>query len=504
MIQHGQMVPFISWVRFLPDSIIVDRPWMCILSAWWLSSQAKYNQAPKFLARAEELLHLDEPGPESREMLGIIYSLRAQILENQGDIPGVIQTAKCALELLDPTVIVTRSPIDYILGRAYYVSGDLIHAEQIWSKFSSRSVQAGVSSIYAIMMTARANICIVQGKLGKAVQICRQAIERMDKRLDEFFMSGGPYVALGFVMILKNELAEAGKLIEDGLEQNRRWGNLNSIVTGLTYRARLRIIQGDLQAAVADLQEEGLIFQKFRPYAEIYSHYISCSVRFFLAKGDVSAAEKLLEENGLREEARLTFQNLQNQITVSRVLIARGRFEKAEGLLQRIAQNARLGGFFGWLIEIQNLHAVALLALGRHAEALEALAAGLEVAEPEGYLQPYLDEAKPMAQLLSLAINKGIHANYSRRLLAAFPEAAQPPQSEKLPSQPAAGFVEPLSQRETEVLRFIADGYANKEIALRLGVSVRTVKFYATSIYSKLGVAGRTQAIHKARSLGLL
>jgi LuxR family transcriptional regulator, maltose regulon positive regulatory protein len=356
-----------------------------------------------------------------------------------------------------------------------------------------------------VVVGVRANILGIQGKLSEAMRMSQEAIDFINtKGADRFFLSGNPYLSLGIMLYQKNELVAAEKSIEEGVKQNRPWGNLNVISTGYTFRARVQIARGNLEAARAYLQEEERINQGYTPYFDISSEYRACRVRFYLVKGDVVAAAGLVEENDLHSGDALSFRLEQDHISLARVLIAQGNLAEAEILLVRLAEAARSGGRFGRLINILNLRAVTLYALGNVAEALSVLEASLALAEPEGYLRIFVDEGKPMVDLLGLANKKGMHAEYTQRLLAGFPDFSLGLPSVVDIQRKNLGSTETLSGREMEVLQLIAGGLANKEIAQKLCISLRTVKFHTTGIYTKLGVEGRLQASVRARELGLL
>jgi LuxR family maltose regulon positive regulatory protein len=185
-------------------------------------------------------------------------------------------------------------------------------------------------------------------------------------------------------------------------------------------------------------------------------------------------------------------------------LIAHEQLEEAARLLQRLLEAAEAGGRTSRVIEILALQALAHNAMSDITQAEAALQRALALAEPEGFVRTFLDEGPPMARLLYEALSRGMAADYARRLLAAFPvaETHQVEPFERESAQP--DLIEPLSERELEVLGLIAEGLTNPEIAARLFLSLNTVKAHTRNIYGKLGVHNRTEAAARARALGVL
>jgi LuxR family maltose regulon positive regulatory protein len=180
------------------------------------------------------------------------------------------------------------------------------------------------------------------------------------------------------------------------------------------------------------------------------------------------------------------------------VLIAQGKPGEALRLLARLLEEAQAVGRMGSVIEVLALQALAFQAQDNLDQALSALERALSLAEPEGFVRTFVDEGKPMARLLRRALSQGIAPNYVARLLAAFGQEVE------LTSPAMESLVEPLSERELEVLRLVVAGLPNPEIAQELIIAVSTVKSHVNHIYGKLGVESRTQAVARARELGLL
>jgi LuxR family maltose regulon positive regulatory protein len=193
-------------------------------------------------------------------------------------------------------------------------------------------------------------------------------------------------------------------------------------------------------------------------------------------------------------------------LTLARVLLAQGRAGESLGLLKRLQLAAESSGRFGRALEAQILRALAYRAQDNISQALEALSQALAQAQPEGYVRLFVDEGEPMRLLLQRRKDEGGKMKeYLDHLLAAFGQ--QLANADFHPSREAfipPPLVEPLSERELQVLRLMAAGKSNQEIAHTLVITVGTVKTHNNHIFSKLGVQNRAQAIVRAQALGLV
>jgi LuxR family maltose regulon positive regulatory protein len=505
MIKQGSVSSLQKSVRLLPEKLIRDHPWLCILLAWFYNSQSKVVEAESLLNRAEDLIRQTGSDESAGEMLGILYSLRAEILHTLGDYVGTIETAQKALRLLDPSNATSHGSTLYCLGRGYYAMGELDHAVQAWSEFLHLHQKAGIYNAYAPIIGMCCHILTIQGKLQEAHRQYEQAIIYMHSLdINCFFVSGNVYNGLGMLAYQKNDLEEAYEQVTEGLMQNQHWGNLNAIAVSLAYRVQVQTAQGNLDGAWSDTQELDRIEQMYTPYFDVKAIFLTARVLYQLARGDIPMAVRLVQDRGLCNDAPLSFQREQDHITLARVLVAQGKFSEAEHLLCRMEETARAGGRFGRLIAILNLRAICLYALGQDSQAMQLLQSSLDLAEPEGYIRVFIDLYEPMAQLLALALKRGIHPDYIRRLLNSSSRSTLQTATNLDTQEENLALIEPLSQREADVLCLMAMGLANKEIAQRLNITVRTVKYHATSIYTKLNVDRRREAIEKARELGFL
>ncbi len=196
-------------------------------------------------------------------------------------------------------------------------------------------------------------------------------------------------------------------------------------------------------------------------------------------------------------------------LALARVRIAQGRddpvspfLQDALRLLDRLLGDAEAKARLGSVLEILVLRALALQAHGDRTSAFSTLERALLLAEPEGYIRLFVDEGEPILALLRQAYARSIVAGYVATLLKAFGE--QDISALPLASARPDSLVEPLTERECEVLRLLLEGASNREIAQRLVLSVNTVKRHVYNLCGKLGVQSRTQAIIRARDLNLL
>ena len=238
--------------------------------------------------------------------------------------------------------------------------------------------------------------------------------------------------------------------------------------------------------------------------------------RLWIRQGRLAEALAWARERGLSVGDELNYLGEFEHITLARVLIARYRnnnqaknvIHDAAELLDRLLKAAEAGERIGSMIEILILQALVHYEQRNIPAALVPLQQSLKLAEPEGYVRLFVDEGAPMTQLLHQAVSRGITPNYARQLLAAYSPVKSEPVDQSIPPSKIRSsqspLIEPLSERELEVLQYIAQGFTNQEIADRLYLSLYTVKAHARSIYSKLGVNNRTQAVTRARELGLL
>jgi LuxR family transcriptional regulator, maltose regulon positive regulatory protein len=267
--------------------------------------------------------------------------------------------------------------------------------------------------------------------------------------------------------------------------------------------ARIVEAQGVPERALALLDEAQRRYVRspdpeVRPVAAV-------KARVWVGQGRLAEALDWARERGLSVDDELSYLHEFEHFTLARMLIARYKRERVDSslreamaLLGRLQEAAEEGGRMGSLLEALVLQALAHEAEGQISRALATLERALTLAEPEGYVRIFVDEGAAMRTLLRHAAAHGIVGPYTQRLLSAFEEAALPI------SAPGSRLVEPLTRREVEILRLVAAGMRNQEIADHLFISLSTVKRHIANTYGKLGASHRTEAIVRAKELDLL
>ncbi len=349
---------------------------------------------------------------------------------------------------------------------------------------------------------ALADIRLAQGRLGEARRILERGLALATGQGDPV-LRGAADMHVGISTILRErndlegarlQLLQAAELGENnGLPQNR-------------YRSRVamatvRLAEGDPDGALGLLTEaERLYVGDFSPHVRPVA---AVQARAWIATGMLAEAAGWARECGFSAADELSYVREFEHATLARLLLAQGSQDRSEPatreaaeLLERLLTAAEDGGRNGSVIEILVLLAIARRVSGDVAGALASLARALDLAEPEGYVRVFVDEGPPMAALLKLAAKQPNAAGYVRRLLAAAVAEGRAPVEQSL--------IEPLSERELEVLHLLESDLGGPEIARELAVSLNTMRTHTKSIYAKLGVTSRRAAVRRAAELGLL
>jgi LuxR family maltose regulon positive regulatory protein len=525
MRRSRQEATLLGWLRALPDEVVRFRP---VLSAdyagalmqggelegveerlrdaeRWLDTTADMRERPDTLAAA--MIVVDEGA--FRRLPGTIAMLRAGQALAVGDVPGTLTYARRALDFVPEDDHFTRGAAAAILGLASWTSGDLEAAHRSYADGMASLQKAGYISDAVGGVIALADIRIAQGRLREAMRTYERGLRLATEHGDPVMRgTADMHVGMGEIHRERNDLDAATRHLLKGKEQGEHTGFPQYRYRWRVAMARVLEARGDPDAALELLDEaERLYVSDFHPNVRPVD---ALKTRVRVAQGRLGEAFGWARERGLSAHDELGYLREFEHVTLARALLARHGSDREErsvreamGLLERLLQAAKAGGRTGSVIEILVLRALAREAQGEIPPARVLLERALRLAEPEGYVRVFVDEGLPMARLLSEAAAHGIMPDYVGKLTAV--SQAEEQKSADQSHLPAAqSLTEPLSKRELEVLRFIAQGLSNREISDRLFLALITVKGHNRNIFRKLQVRRRTEAIARARELGLL
>jgi LuxR family maltose regulon positive regulatory protein len=541
MMDHGELAPLLAWLEALPDAVRRRYPWLCVAHAWALAYSGQLEQAALLLQDAEDALNgagrdsaaTPAPSPtEARHVAGHIATIRGYVAALKGDDPYAAELARRALDLLPEDDLTTRGFAARQLAFALRASAGLAAATEATMEASAISRAAGDSHVAIITLCDLAGLLSLQGHLHEAAAVYEDALQLAHKYARQ---TGRPLPATGYVYgrmstILKqwHDLETATRYAKKGVELCRWWGWREPFVDCCIYLATALGAMGDERGATETIQEAKNAARGLSPWFASMVEITEAVVQSM--QDDMTNASRwaAAQEQKLGIGNEPAPKDVSRYLAMVRILIAQAWAQSEPGAsrvdpawqdklrrtlkpLAALLQTAEEHQQVARACEIQLRQALILQALGQAEEALTVLARVLSTTQPEGHVRAYVSKGAPMARLLRQAAAHGIAVDYVGQLLAAFRKGAPRwpnDESRGTAVQPTSSglgpLVESLSERELQVLRLIAVGLSNREIAAELSLAVGTVKRHTSNIYGKLSVRKRTQAVARARELGLL
>ncbi|MEQ8676257.1 MAG: LuxR C-terminal-related transcriptional regulator [Aggregatilineales bacterium] len=505
-----------TWMQSLPDSVYRNRPVLSAGYGWALLNFGNPHAADERLRDAERWLSrpnaTDSPELEMiiadqeafQRLPAIIASARTYYSLALGDVPNTIKYGEQVLTLAEEDDHHRRGIATSMLGLAHWYTGNLEAAYQFMSDgmnlmYKMDNIHFALSSTFGL-----ADVRLGQGRLLDAIAIYQKGIQVAESQ--PYLVQGiaDLYLGLGDLYREQNNLVTAQAYLDKSEALGEQAGLPIWRTRFCKVQARMEQISGDFDTAVKFLDEaESLNYVTPLPNSQPIP---ALRAHIWIKQGQLNRASIWAQDRGLTLDSDVTYLNEYELMTLARlhiVLIENGdaanTIHALTNLLERLLDAAKTDKRMGSVIEISVLQARLHWSLGNREDALNGLQKALQLAEPEGYIRVFVDEGLPMKAMLSEALAQNVLPSYSRKLLAAFENASSAETSHT--SQP---LIDPLSDRELEVLRLVADGLSNREISKRLFVALDTIKGHNRNIYQKLQVKRRTEAVARARELGLI
>ena len=479
LLKRGELVTLINWYQEIPAELIHEHPDFGLTYAWGLLLLGKFEEGEQLLDFFEKV------GKEVPELMGQVATAQAYAARANGDNERVIEKSRIAMELLPASEITSRSNLVLNLGLVYWHEGQLREAVQAMNEALELSTQ--VENHYGAL-TAHVFLARTLASQG----VLREAEERLRKLLtvgESIPILVLAYYDLSNIYYEWNDLRKALDHAEMGLEICERSGNREFQNAGHILKALIFTAQGNLLGALGEAETSHALSQEFGISTQARSY--ACHAQIALRMGDLTVAEHWVDQMSIDVDAH-SFYRFSGLIQ-PRLFLAKGERQKAADRLNDLLNKATESGWGFAVIAIMALQAIAAETLRG---GVEILTKALSLSQPEGFVRTYVDAGPDLIPLLKEAAQQGIMPDYIGQILRAF--------GDKRKLESVSPLVEPLSERELEVLRLVTAGLSNKEIAEKLYLSPGTIKTHVHNICGKLGVRNRTEAATRAKEINIV
>jgi LuxR family maltose regulon positive regulatory protein len=515
VIAAGEVYTITKWLDQLPEDLIRSKSGLCLAQAWkfYITGQIdKTNQWLDILetqlefATGSNLREIDVAKLNNRDIWEAMATIRSTIYAWQGKAQPAIEFSRWALEEIPDGNQNYRCILEWNLAFASRLVGNVIAAEKAYLSAIETGHEVGNTLTVLNAIVGLGQLYNVLGQLSKAEKTFLRVFQLGDQyRMPYSVALGSANIGLANVLCQKNKLEAAIEHLKQGFEIAEKWGVLD-LVKAYLCQYRINMAQGDLEAALKTIEKAidlaNDLEQDFRGGVAR-----ALRTRVWLVQGEIEKADHWALNVFEYDLNNLGELNEIGGITLARVLLAQGKFSESLDLLNKLLSNAQTVQRMGHVIEIRILQALTWQERNDSEQALTFLGEALNMAEPFGFIQIFINEGSAMETLLKKLLadqqtktKAAIVSNaYIHKLLSAFHTKTQAEFR-----SPSDDLVEGLTPRELEILQLLALGLSNREISERLFLAINTVKGYNRGIFGKLGVQNRTEAANKARELNLL
>ena len=481
LLKTGAVATLLGWHQQIPTESILSKPEYCITYAWPLMLSGQLQAAELYLETAESST------TENSEFMGEVAAAQAFLSRAMGNDEKLVSYSEQALALIPKTDLSARSIVAMNLGIAYWHQGDMRKTEQTLSEILSGTQQCGNKYAELTSLFFLGRVHAVRGQLRRAIKIFKDIIA-LKLRMPIICLV---YLDLSALHYELNDLEACEHYLELGEDIIGTKEHPEFRIAGMMQKARLLAAKGDKSGALNMLESCSQISRSADIPLRTQHRIASCIVELAIACEDLEKALAWADTSADGSDSHPFYRFL--SLSPVRLLLAKGEKSAA---LERIDQWIPIADAAGWDYGKVYLYVLKALTAMDMESAVNSLTQALTIGQPEGFMRTFIDLGPDLVPILREAAVRGVHPEYVGEILASFEDqsgqTALPPE------------IEPLSDREMEVLRLLAAGLTNKQIADQLFVSISTIKSHVHHISSKLDVSNRTQAVARARQLNLI
>ncbi|MCC6147218.1 MAG: hypothetical protein IT308_06575 [Anaerolineaceae bacterium] len=524
MILQASLQTVEGWLQEIPQGHIAKSPQILVAVAWMYLLRGAIPQAIPSVERLKLLFSTPEGERLSPSLQGEWLAIQAELLMGQGKPEASRDLALRAREILPEVDPQVRGMIYITLAKAFQLTYDYDHAAEAFQMIAREARQAGDYTFEILGISGHAQMTLKQGQLHRTFDIVTEGIRRLEASGKKIPFGATLYGEMGEVYYYWGELDQARKYSQRSMEVSGKSGYSDPEIYHSIMLSKMFLMEGDLEAAAREMQKASDLAGQIPP-TMVRENLIAQRVWIDLALDRLEEAEQLLTAEGfsfgdsfrypkLTPGSNITFTAGKLYKSALRILLYRAKrrgdrsnLERGVDLAERTFQEEFACKHLLIVLETLLLASQLHAALGIERQSLIEAAKALELAEPEGFISIFVEEGEPVEKIL-IALQKSdllgkVRPGYVQEILAAFPPKL--PSKEEISEGPeVSSLVEALTSRELEVLRLIAEGDSNQVIAEKLVITVSAVKKHTGNIYGKLNINSRTQAVARARQLGLL
>ena len=489
-LNQGHLSVLLGWLETLPAELLSERLSLALLHTWLLFLHDRWAEASRRVLQAgQQLAVLDADDLEKPPYYGRWAAIQGAMAAHRQEAASAIAWMEKALEHLPQEEAYWRQVAMIGLGLAQLAAGEAGSAITALNQAALTCEMAGDIYLAFASWWHQLEACLAQGHLRRAAE-CLRRLELLAERDEGDWLALRENAAVGWGILAyeRNELETAEQLIDSALPKIWPGGQPRVVLQAYLVLARLAQARGDLETVGERLNAAHKLVHRFNMAPE-KRLLTAVTAQASLAQGKIPEAYWQLENEGVGPETTADYRNEAGLLVLVRLYLVEGRVDEALAVLGRQLQQAELAGRNGSLIEICLLQALALEKQGRHDRALACLNRALALAEPEAYGRIFINEGRPVALLFAQIAP---YNPYAAHMLS------------QMETSPVEKLLDPLTERELEILSLVSEGAANQDIADQLFISLGTVKGHLNHILSKLDVRNRTEAAARGRELGLL